>query len=125
MVSVAAFIVIAGASSARADQKIAATVPFDFIVGDSRLPAGDYIVAELSDDPGVLSVASVDGRQFTFALTIPVPFNQPLQLPELTFQWFGGQRFLARIVPATGDGRAILLTPAIMERELVAVALSQ
>src|SRR5437773_182819 len=44
---------VATASVARADERIVARVPFDFVVGDSRLPAGPYVVTNVSNDPGV------------------------------------------------------------------------
>ena len=66
----------AHASVAGADQQVTAHVPFAFIVGESRLPAGDYIVKERDSD------------------------------------------FLARVVRDDGDEQDIVLTPAIMEREV-------
>ena len=38
------------------------------------------------------------------------------------FEQFAGQHFLSRVEPGDGDGREILLTPAIMEHELVTTA---
>src|SRR5437899_1540631 len=84
-----AAIVIAGASPARADQKLRATVPFDFIVGDLRLPPGEYVVTEL-DDPAVVSIASTDGHHFTFVLTVPMSSDSSVLSPELAFERFGG-----------------------------------
>src|SRR5690242_4713259 len=52
----AAAIVIGAASPARAEQRLVANVPFDFIVGTLRMPAGHYVVTE-SDDRAVVSIA--------------------------------------------------------------------
>src|SRR2546427_13308791 len=41
-----ALMTIGGVSAARADERIVAKVPFSFIVGGVRLPAGDYTVTE-------------------------------------------------------------------------------
>ena len=121
-----AFVVAAAAtgsaSVARADDgKILAKVPFAFIVGDSRLPAGDYVIREASGDRTVMSIASADGRQIAASLTIPWSGTDPVVRPELVFEKFGGQYFLARIV-SEDSARAIILTPARMERELVVTA---
>src|SRR5262245_43335577 len=58
------------ASMARADQLIQANVPFPFMVGDVRLPSGDYVVTGESSG-NVLLIASADHRQAVFTLTIP------------------------------------------------------
>ena len=120
-------VMVGGSSVARADdQKIVARVPFAFMVGDSRMPAGEYVVKEMSDDPSVVSIASVDGRQFAFTLTIPssaYEHETPVQ-PELVFEKFDNEYFLARVVPEGGIEREIVLTPARTEREHVATALN-
>ena len=74
---------VATASVARADERIVARVPFDFVVGDSRLPAGPYVVTNVSNDPGVMSIASADGRHFVYTLTIPSSSIQTPAQPEL------------------------------------------
>jgi hypothetical protein len=116
----------ASASVARADdEQVVAHVPFSFIAGASRLPAGDYIVKERPGDPGVISIASADGRQFVFVLTIASSANETPAEARLVFDKVGGQYFLARVMPAGGDPREIVLTPARMEREVSATAGSQ
>jgi len=117
----AMMIVIAGASPVRADQRLTATVPFDFLVGQSRLPAGRYVVTE-TFDPAVVSIASEDGHHFVFTLTIPVSPEEAVLSPELVFQMFGGEHFLARINAGIDGNREVPLTPATMERTLQLVA---
>jgi hypothetical protein len=124
MAMAAAMIVVATAGQARADERIAVTVPFDFIVGDSRLPAGDYVITEMSM-PGIVSVASADAQHSAFVLTIPSSSDDAVPQPEMVFERFGGQHFLARITGGGVEGREILLTPAIMERELRDVAIAR
>ena len=106
------------ASVARADEQVTAHVPFAFIVGESRLPAGDYIVKELDDDPGVITVASTHGHQSIFMLTMTSSPNEKGAKPRLVFEKFDDQYFLARVVRDDGDERAIVLTPSIMEHEV-------
>ena len=118
-------VIVGSASVARADnEKIVARVPFAFIVGDSHMPAGDYVVRAASDDPSVMSIASADGRQFTYTLTIPAVAHETPAQPELVFEKFDTQYVLARIVPGGGIDREIVLTPARAEREHVATALN-
>jgi hypothetical protein len=117
-------VAVAGASVARADEKIVAKVPFDFIVGDSRLPAGAYVVTNVSNDSGVMSIASADGRHFVFTLTIPSSPNQTPAQPELVFEKVENQYFLARVAPAAGDEREIVPARAHKESERVAIVVN-
>jgi hypothetical protein len=111
---------ISSASVARADERVVAHVPFNFIVGESRMPAGDYIVKDLDDDSGVISITSADGHRSTFMLTVASSSSEMAAPPRLVFEKFDGQYFLARVTREDGNERAIVLTPAIMEREVVA-----
>jgi len=111
-------VVVFSASVVRADERVVAHVPFAFIVGDSRLPAGDYIVKDVEGDPGVMSITSADGRQSTFTLAMASSSDQMPVRPGLVFEKFDDQYFLARVIGADGDEREIVLTPAIMEREV-------
>jgi hypothetical protein len=109
----------ASASVARADEQVIAHVPFAFIVGESRLPAGDYVVKEMDSDPGVIQIARADGHQVMFTLTQTASSSGMQGRPRLVFEKFEDQYFLARVVREDGDGQEIVLTPAIMEREVV------
>jgi len=119
-----ALVMVGGASVARADdERIVARVPFAFMVGDSHMPAGDYVVREMSGDPSVVSIASADGRQFAYTLTIPssaYALETPTQ-PELMFEKLDNQYFLARVAPVGGMEREIVLKHARTDREHAAV----
>ena len=123
-VFLAAVLASAGSASVvRADEEqVVAHVPFAFIAGASRLPAGDYIVKERPGDPGVISIASADGRQSVFVLTIAAPSSETPAEAELVFDKVGGQYFLAKVMPEGGNPREIVLTRARMEREVSATA---
>lgn len=122
----AVVILIARPSPAHAQQRLTATVPFDFVVGDSLMPAGDYVVTEMVG-AGVVSIANTRGGHSAFVLTIPTQLDQEVPLPELVFKRFGGQHFLSQIIDDGLDGREIPLTTAIMSRKLqtVTVALNR
>src|SRR5437667_6405508 len=97
-----AVIAIGSVPAARAEERIVAKVPFTFIVGDTRLPAGDYVVKEMSEGSGVFAIESADGRQTVFALTIASSSDTPAAHTELIFEKFSNQYFLARVVPEDG-----------------------
>jgi hypothetical protein len=106
---------VAAPNPARADERLTAKVPFEFIVGQSRLPAGNYVVTETSTS-GVMSIVSADNRHHVFVLTNGDSAKTPEQ-PELMFKRFEGQTFLSRITDGYAFEREIPLTPAIMNRE--------
>ena len=116
-----AIMAIGFATPARADERLVTTVPFDFIVGDARLPAGHYVVTEMSE-LGMLSIANTDGEHTALVLTIRAVFDRGVSQSGLVFERFEGQHFLARIVGENNEGREILLTPALMERAIQHVA---
>jgi hypothetical protein len=123
MVSATALLVVASPIAARAEESIVvATVPFAFIVGNLRLPAGDYVVRQTFDTPDVLTITSKDGRQTATILTIPSLPDPQAATSELVFEKFAGQHFLSRVEAGDGDAREIVLTPAIMEHDLATTA---
>ena len=116
-IGAAALMAIAGASVARADEQIVARVPFDFTVGDLPMPAGAYVVANVSNDSSVMSIASADGRHFAFTMTIPLSSIQTPAQPELVFEKVENHYVLARIDPAVGIEREIVPAHANVKHE--------
>jgi hypothetical protein len=107
-------------SVARADGLVTAKIPFAFIVGDTRLPAGDYTISETSSGPSVLLVESADGTRVSFVSTISAtPTDGDATQPDVEFQTVGKEHFLARVDMHDGMAREVVLSPSIMEKELV------
>jgi len=107
-------------SVARADGLATANIPFAFIVGDTRLPAGDYTISETSSGPTVLLVESTDGTRVSFVSTIAAaPTDGDATHPDVEFQTVGKERFLSRVDMHDGMAREVVLSPSIMEKELV------
>jgi hypothetical protein len=121
VVLAAAAIALAGASVARADQTLEtkAKVPFEFMVNGVRLPAGEYSVKAISDDGEVLEIVSTDGRHRAITETITWTEDTEPNAPQLVFEQFGGTHFLSRVLPAGGTDREIVLTPELMEHEIM------
>ncbi len=117
----AAMISAAGVSVASAQTRVVAKVPFDFVVGETVMPAGSYTVQGVEDETGVVSVESADGRAAAVTLAQPTEPLETFSGPHLVFEKFGGRYFLARVVADAGNEQAILLTPAKMERELTLI----
>src|SRR5262245_33376575 len=86
-------------------------VPFDFIVADRTLPAGDYSISRTTEYTNdlVLAVKKVDGGKMAVRLTSPVQTLTPAQVGKLVFHRYGEQYFLSQVWPAgSTTGRALV-----------------
>jgi hypothetical protein len=80
------------------------SVPFQFVVGDTLLPAGAYVVANVGEGPGMLVIRSEDGKSVASVLANVGEKQSPITNAALSFRKIGGQHFLSTI--STPDGRA-------------------
>lgn len=117
MVIGAAVMVLGSAASARADQEVVVSVPFRFIAGGVRLPAGKYVVGQ-QGLTSLVSIESADRRHFAFVLMNPMSLDRAGSEPKLVFERVGPEHFLSQILGDDKEGLEILQTPADMEREL-------
>ena len=115
MVLGAAVMFLGIAHSARADEEVVARVPFDFIVGGQRLPAGKYVVTQ---NRALVSIASADRRYFAFVLMNPMSAGEAWTAPRLVFERIGEDHFLSQVVAGRKEASETLLTPAQMERQI-------
>jgi hypothetical protein len=93
-------------------RNLEANIPFDFMVGGKKLPAGKYIV-ESDVIQNALAIRSFKTKQGVMSIT--QSFNVSAgSKPRLIFHRYGDQYFLAKVVSETG-GRELPKTKA--ERE--------
>jgi hypothetical protein len=86
----------AGSNASAQDHAAKATVPFNFNVGDSWVPAGTYIMSSDSNHPKVVSIRSKDGRLNLMSVTRS---GDPRSgAGKLVFTKYGDQYFLHEIV---------------------------
>jgi hypothetical protein len=98
-----AFLVFAGlgvASNAQTEDQVVVTVPFEFVVAGTRLPAGTYHVDRLSDDPSKGLVFRDFENHASAAVLVTDVENTPAQSPKFIFETAGDLRFLNRIQTA-------------------------
>ncbi|PYR49230.1 MAG: hypothetical protein DMF89_13275 [Acidobacteria bacterium] len=121
--AVAAGLIVGIAQPAHAGERVTAKVPFTFIVGNERLPAGDYEVKEMSDGGGILAVQSADGRHAAIVTAINGGPGKELASPaELTFEKFNNEYFLAGIAIQDGNDWEIRLSPKSMQKVIAHAA---
>jgi hypothetical protein len=101
----AAMLVVTSVASTQGQSlayRIKAEIPFDFIVGDKKLPAGTYSVSRVSQNSGdtVLAITGDDGRSKAIRLSSSAQRLHPTDQATLVFHHSGDQYFLFQVWPA-------------------------
>ena len=94
-----------------------ATIPFDFIVGNQALPAGQYTV-DRGPATGTVMIRSADGKRAAIVLAQAVSSAVARDTGSLVFHRYGYTYFLSEVWSPGNDGRK--LSPTRRERELAA-----
>jgi hypothetical protein len=119
----ASVIVLCGASIARADDhKVTAKVPFDFVVGNSSMPAGRYEITTVGDDSGVLAITGADARRSMYLLATPRTVSDRTAPPQLVFEKIENQYVLVQITLEASDGHRAVVAPAGAKPALLVAA---
>ena len=120
LLGLAAALALTVASGAQVLQTVVVKVPFDFVAGGKRMPAGRYTVRRInSDAESALILRSEDGRSTAVVLT-----NSGEPQPRraaLVFRQLGGRYFLSEVsMPGAASVRELPKTGAErrLEREL-------
>ncbi len=100
-------------------------VPFQFIVGETVLPAGSYRIA--SQDSSALLITSLKGKPVAaFASTVrtenPTPTNPHV---HVAFKNIDGQYFLWQVSMPGSDSREVIVTRAQAKRTLAKLNLGR
>lgn len=99
-------------------------VPFDFIVGNKTLAAGEYTVTRFTQDASGIRVSSTDNHRNVIRMSLPAEAKDSGNRGMLIFHRYGDQYFLAEIQTPGWDGRQMLKSKAerAAERELSKLA---
>jgi hypothetical protein len=117
------------AANAETQAELNVTLPFEFVVGNTTLPAGKYIVKRISDQPfDVLMITRPDTR--TSVLVKPIAMDNASDYkPNVSFRMVGDQHFLSGI--QTADyvynfhvSRSVTLAAAAKIHDTVSVSVS-
>ncbi len=95
--------------------EIKAKVPFDFRVGKTTLPAGEYVIVSAgADDPNLLEIRNENGAPAVLVMTEPVyPKNLSGAKPELVFEHIGNLHYLAQIWQSEDDAGNQITIPGV------------
>jgi len=92
---VAATLLTTGSAVAQ-DHRVKATIPFNFTVNDSWLPAGTYTIGSDSNSPNVLNIRDRANSVHILAMGLPDPRDSE-KVGKLVFHRYGNQYFLSEI----------------------------
>jgi len=107
---------ILAAAQMRSSQKIAATVPFDFVVGHKVIPAGDCTVQRAEANGSTLLLRNLEAGTGAFAMPTAIGSKMAAGSYALVFHRYGDRHFLAAVTIA--DGTMYKLPEGRLESEL-------
>jgi hypothetical protein len=114
-------LIVVGAATAYAQlpgTAVRATIPFDFSVRGKVLPAGDYEIRRITDEPGGLLISNVNDRhEHSMFQTEAVEAPRVLSRAEIIFQRYGDSYFLSEVF-AGGELTGREAIPSRQERML-------
>jgi hypothetical protein len=86
-------------ANAQVSTPIRAKIPFDFSVGDKKLPAGEYAFSRISDlgDNTTMLVSGVNSSTRMYQSTSTAQVLTPKNKSTLVFHKYGDQYFLEQI----------------------------
>jgi hypothetical protein len=111
----AVFMLAMSSLYAGSEGTVSATIPFDFIVANTTLPAGQYTVSRLNNT--ALIVRSEDAKSTAIVLAMVVQAKSSNGQPKLEFNRYGSKHFLSKVWSGYDNtGRA--LPKSSQEREI-------
>jgi len=110
-----AMVLLCGAASVYSQAENVAflkvSIPFNFMVDNQQLPAGDYTVSDSDLNPqSVIWLQSADGQHVAVVHTHPTFMLTPSANAELIFQHTGSEYFLSQVwTSGQTSGRELVL----------------
>jgi hypothetical protein len=105
------------AAQSLSNSKVVAQVPFDFMVSNKIIPAGECIVSSTGMDSQVLTIRNFDARKAALAKSSAGEARGAADTTVLVFKHYGDRYFLSSI-RIEGSGRTYELPESKAEAEL-------
>jgi hypothetical protein len=116
-VGVLSLLLAAGSAFAQSDNEIRANVPFDFVVGKTTLPSGNYQIVKLSMTSEHVAIQGTNTKAAMIAYAGPQEVRQPSNRTKLVFHRYGDRYFLSQIW-VEGSNRMRTLPKSELEKEV-------
>lgn len=98
LVMIGALLALAGSAHAQAIAVVEAKIPFDFVVENHKLPAGEYRIEPVFKGRlDRLMIRRRDGGAVTTVLTMPSQAKELQTETRLIFRRYGNEYFLSQI----------------------------
>lgn len=111
-----AAVALMGSAKAQMPAEVKTHVPFAFMVGDTTLPAGKYVIKPM--DEGQIRVAMASGAPSVIHTVQSTEGVEEAPRTELVFHRYGDREFLSQIrIEGYQDG--VALPPSTAEKELM------
>ena len=110
-------LLLATASAYAQTGVVKANVPFNFIVEKTQVPAGEYLIQNLSTSGLAMSIQSSDRKMVKVVLPNACESSQAQPKTKLVFHRYGDQYFLSQIWTA-GNNRGSELPKSRRETEV-------
>jgi len=108
------FFAISGAQAQ--ENGVKANVPFDFVVGNQVLPAGEYLVTPQGSAGQAILIRSTDSKSAAMTVTFSCASANPSKDTKLVFHALGGRYFLSQIwAQGYSQGRELRKSSAEIE----------
>ena len=104
-------------ASANHAQRQTANIPFDFVIGDQTMPAGEYSVDSITNGGETLRVRGTDNNTSAVRLSTPVQQLMPANKGRLVFRKYQDQYFLSEVW-TSGDTTGRRILRSAREKEL-------
>ena len=106
---VVAFGTAAVVANGQSRQQVVTHVPFDFVIGDKTLPAGDYTTTLSADGGSRVLVQNDEANSSIFRLTNSIQADPSKSQARLVFHRYGQSYFLSEVwIGGDISGRALL-----------------
>lgn len=119
-----AFVASVVSANGQSANQIVTNIPFDFVVGDKVMTAGEYRVKGLSQSGNLVLISARNAKSSVIRMTNELRPQSENTRARLVFHRYGQHYFLAEIWSGYGDaGRQLLRSrqERAIERELAAI----
>lgn len=117
-----AFATAVASNAQSGGKKLKAAIPFEFVVGDKTLAAGEYVVGQITTSSAdAIMVRGSNGGHSAMRITNTVSANAPKRKTSLTFLRYGNTYYLSQVwIAGSAEGRELLKSKGerMIEHEL-------
>jgi hypothetical protein len=118
-----AFATAVVSANAQSRTDVVANIPFEFVVGEKSLPAGEYSVKTATVGSPALAIQNLKNGASALRLSEPTDQSKTRTSARLVFHRYGPRYFLAQVWTGESIGRKIIKSreERAFERELASI----